>query len=237
MASMATSRASTVDGRLYGLSWNTKMEVMAEMTKTIGIILFNNFEELDAIGPLEVFGMLTFQDREWKAVTISEDGRPVKAFNGLSVNVDHSFDNAPPLDVILIPGGWGTRSESENPSMVNFVRKAAKDASYITSVCTGAFVLHAAGFLAGKRATTHWGQIANLRQLGDVTVIDNERWVQDGNVITAAGVSAGIDMSLYLVSLLKDAQTALNVQKTMEYYPKPPTFAESAPSQPEEANT
>jgi transcriptional regulator GlxA family with amidase domain len=88
-------------------------------------------------------------------------------------------------------------------------------------------VLHGAGFLAGKRATTHWGAIGELRALGDVTVEEGERWVEDGNVITAAGVSAGIDMALYLVSLLKDAATARNVQKFMEYYPKPPTFEEA----------
>src|SRR5437867_4576860 len=111
------------------------------MTGHIGVVLYPNFEELDAIGPLEVFGMLTFQDREWKAVTISETGGPVKAFNGLSVNVDHSFDDAPPLDVILLPGGLGTRAEVENPRMVEFVRKAGKGASYVTSVCTGAFIL------------------------------------------------------------------------------------------------
>jgi transcriptional regulator GlxA family with amidase domain len=200
------------------------------MTKYIGVILYPNFEELDAIGPLEVFGLLTFQDREWKAVTISETGGPVKAFNGLSVNVDHSFDDAPPLDVILLPGGLGTRAQVENPRMVEFVRKAGKGASYVTSVCTGAFILHAAGFLSGKRATTHWGAIQGLRDLGDVEVAADERFVHDNNVITSAGVSAGIDMSLYLISLLKDAQTALNAQKAMEYYPnypKPPTFTEA----------
>jgi len=226
MAAMAFGRAPAVDGRLYGLPWNAnRMEVLETMTKHIGIILFPNFEELDAIGPLEVFGMLTFQDRDWKAVTISENGFAVKAFNGLSVNVDYSFANSPPLEVILVPGGLGTRAESENAHMVKFVREQGQNARFVTSVCTGAFVLHAAGFLSGKRATTHWGSIANLRQLSDVTVVDDERWVHDGNVITAAGVSAGIDMSLYLVSLLKDAQTALNVQKGMEYYPKPPQFA------------
>ena len=197
------------------------------MTKYIGIILYPAFEELDAIGPLEVFGMLHFQDREWKAVTISEDGGPVRAFNGLSVNVDHSFGNVPPLDVILLPGGLGTRAAIDNPRMIDFVQRTGRAAAFVTSVCTGALILHAAGFLAGRRATTHWGSIQALRNLGDVEVADDERFVKDGNVITSAGVSAGIDMSLYLVSLLKDAQTALNAQKAMEYYPKPPTFAEA----------
>jgi transcriptional regulator GlxA family with amidase domain len=108
--------------------------------------------------------------------------------------------------------------------MVSFLEKQGNRARFVTSVCTGAFLLHSAGFLKGKRATTHWGAIAELKALPDVTVVDDERWVQDGNVITAAGVSAGIDMSLYLVSLLKDAATAQRVQQMMEYYPKPPVF-------------
>ena len=99
----------------------------------------------------------------------------------------------------------------------------------MTSVCTGAMVLNAAGFLEGKRATTHWGAIEELKGMGGCTVVNDERWVQDGNVITAAGVSAGIDMSLYLVSLLKDPATAQRVQQMMEYYPKPPVF-EGAPA-------
>jgi transcriptional regulator GlxA family with amidase domain len=97
----------------------------------------------------------------------------------------------------------------------------------VTSVCTGAILLHHAGFLEGKRATTHWGAIPELQGLGGGTdVVNDERWVHDGNVITAAGVSAGIDMSLYLISLLKDPATAKRVQQMMEYYPKPPVFDE-----------
>jgi len=195
------------------------------MTRTVGIVLFPGMEELDFVGPLEVFGMLGFVSQgEWRVVTIAESPEIVPAYNGLKVRADYSFDNAPPLDVVLVPGGLGSRKEMDNPRMLDFVRQAGGDAAWVTSVCTGAFILHRAGFLSGKRATTHWGAIQTLRDLGDVEVVDNERWVQDGNVITAAGVSAGIDMSLFLVSLLRDADTARNVQKMMEYYPKPPSF-------------
>ena len=108
--------------------------------------------------------------------------------------------------------------------LIDFVKRAGAEAEWQTSVCTGALILHECGILSGKKATTHWGAIDALRQLPDVQVIDDERYVRDGNVITSAGVSAGIDMALYLVSFLKDPQTAQNVQKMMEYYPKPPTF-------------
>lgn len=196
------------------------------MTRHVGIVLFPVFEELDAIGPLEVFGALSELDADWRVVTVAESGGVVTGAHGLKVTADHSFEDCPPLDVVLVPGGFGTRQEMSNPQMIEFVRKAGHDASYVTSVCTGALVLHKADFLAGRKATTHWGAIDLLRGMGDVEVVQ-ERYVQDGNVITAAGVSAGIDMALYLVSLLKDAQTARNVQKMIEYYPKPPELAEA----------
>ena len=195
------------------------------MTRTVGIVLFPDVEELDFVGPLEALGAMAFIDRGWQVVTIAEAGGSVRARHGLSVNVDHSFADAPPLDVLLVPGGLGTRQEVDKPRMIDFVREAGANAQYVTSVCTGAFILHRAGFLSGRRATTHWGAIGQLRELGDVEVVE-ERFVQDGNVITAAGVSAGIDMALYLASLLTDPQTARNVQKMMEYYPQPPTLEE-----------
>jgi len=195
------------------------------MTRTAGIILFPDFEELDAMGPRETLGMMArLTGNEWRVVIVSQDGKPVRGFLGTSVVADHSFADCPPLDVIVLPGGQGTRAEVDNPKMIEFVRDAGAKAEYVTSVCTGAFILHRAGFLSGRRATTHWGAIGQLRELGDVDVRDKERWVEDGKVITSAGISAGIDMSLYLVSLLKDAQTAVNVQKMMEYYPQPPVF-------------
>ena len=177
------------------------------------------------MGPRETLGMMArLSGGEWSVVMVSQDGEPVRGFLGASIIADHSFADCPPLDVIVVPGGQGTRTEVDNPRMIEFVRAAGAGAEYVTSVCTGAFILHRAGFLSGRRATTHWGAIGQLRELGDVAVSDSERWVRDGNVITSAGISAGIDMSLYLVSLLKDAQTAVNVQKMMEYYPRPPVF-------------
>ena len=198
------------------------------MTKTIGIVLFKDFEDLDAIGPKEALTMMAKgSGGEWRVVLVSEDGQPVESFLNTRYIVDHSYDNCPRLDVVLIPGGMGTRAEMDNPKHIAFVQKHGASAEYVTSVCTGALVLHKTGFLKGRRATTHWGAIAELRNLGgDTTVVNDERWVHDGNVITSAGVSAGIDMALYLISLLKDPATAKRVQQMMEYYPKPPVFDE-----------
>jgi transcriptional regulator GlxA family with amidase domain len=197
------------------------------MTKTAGIVLYPDFEELDAVGPFEVLGMFSKLDRDWNVVTVAEKAGPVRAFNGLKLLADHGFDDCPSLDVILLPGGLGSRAAMDDPRMLEFVRSQGQSAQWVTSVCTGAMIIHRAGFLEGRKATTHWGALHELRALGGgCEVQENVRWVEDGNVITSAGVSAGIDMSLYLVSKLKDDNTAKAVQKMMEYYPKPPEFAE-----------
>jgi transcriptional regulator GlxA family with amidase domain len=195
--------------------------------KTIGIVLFPDFEDLDAIGPKEVFGMFAgLSGGEWQVKLVSQDGKPVRSYLGTTLVVDHGFEDCPPLDVILLPGGLGTRVLGDNAAFVDFVRSRGQASEYVTSVCTGAFLLHDAGLLNGRRAVTHWGAMNELRTREGVIVVEGERWVQDGNVITAAGVSAGIDMALYLVSLLKDVETARRVQQFMEYFPKPPVWEE-----------
>lgn len=207
------------------------------MTKTIGIVLFPDFEDLDAIGPKEVFGMFAMgSNGEWQIVTVSQDGEPVRSYLGTTIEANHSFGDCPRLDVLLVPGGLGTRTEVDNEATIGFVRKQGTGADWVTSVCTGAFLLHRAGFLNGKRATTHWSAVELLRQEGNVTVVGDERWVRDGNVVTAAGVSAGIDMALYLVAELTNIDTAKRVQQMMEYYPKPPEFAQTGAQTGEEAS-
>ena len=140
---------------------------------------------------------------------------------------DTTLENSGPLDVLVVPGGQGARlRESENPRTLGYVREVAARCQWVTSVCTGAMVLHAAGLLTGKRATTHWAYCDQLEARGDVTVLRNVRYVRDGNVVTSAGVSAGIDMSLWLVGQVLGRDTARNVQRTMEYDPAPPYAAE-----------
>jgi transcriptional regulator GlxA family with amidase domain len=197
------------------------------MTKTAGILLFPDMEELDFVGPLEVLGSFAkFIGKEWQVLTVAQTAGPVLASKGLRVVPDHSFESCPPLDVLIVPGGLGTRKEADNKALIEFVQRVGRECQWVTSVCTGAFILSRAGFLRGRRATTHWAALKDLRAEPDVEVVE-ERFVRDGNVITAAGVSAGIDMALYLVGQLKDAEAARLTQKLIEYYPEPP-FAEVA---------
>ncbi len=191
------------------------------MSFNIALVLFPDFEELDFAGPYEVFGMACkWLEKDWEAFTVAEE-RVVKGANGLAVQADHLFGDAPRADMIVVPGGFGTRPGMENQALIQYIRRAGETARFVTSVCTGAFLLHKAGFLDGKRATTYWRSRDQLREMGGVTVVE-ERWVHDGNVITSAGVSAGIDMALYVLGILKTPQFARTVQRLIEYDPAPP---------------
>jgi len=192
------------------------------MRRTIAIVIFPDAEELDFVGPWEVFTMLRSLEPDLcEVVTVSEDGGEMRCAKGLRVVADHSFASAPAADIILVPGGRGTRAEVDNPRMVEFLRAKAVAAEVTTSVCTGSFLLERAGLLEGRRATTHWASLDRLRALGTVHVVE-DRWVDEGGVITASGVSAGIDMALYLVGRLWGADLARRVQKAIEYFPAPP---------------
>ena len=191
---------------------------------TTGIVLFDGAEELDWAGPYEVFTMGR-RDGD-TVVTVAEHDRPVVCAKGLRVLADHTFADAPPLDIVLIPGGRGSRVERENPAMLDFVRRVAPGCDWVTSVCTGAFVLEAAGPARGKQVTTHWAAIEELRDLAPgLTVREGERWVVDGNLVTSAGVSAGIDMALWLLGQLTSVEHARRTQYLMEYDPAPPYSA------------
>lgn len=184
------------------------------------IVLFPDVEELDFAGPYEVIGMAAkWMYKDWRLYTVAQE-RAVKGSCGLSVNVDYTFDDAPPADVVIVPGGMGTRPGMENAALIGFIERSGAGAKFVTSVCTGAFLLQKAGFLKDRSATTYWAERENLGKLG-VNVLE-QRWVHDGNVITAAGVSAGIDMTLYLVGQLKGPEEARRLQKLIEYDPAPP---------------
>jgi transcriptional regulator GlxA family with amidase domain len=193
------------------------------MPFTTGVLLFDGAEELDFAGPWEVFTMArTEGDR---VVTLAERAEPVRAAKGLRVLPDHTLDDAPPLDVLVVPGGEGTLREVDNAALLDWIKSAAAQCTWVTSVCTGSFLLHAAGLVAGARATTHWAMTQELRKRGDVEVLEDARYVRDGNVVTAAGVSAGIDMSLWVVGQLYGVEHARVVQRFMEYDPAPPYAA------------
>jgi len=196
------------------------------MGYTTGILLFEDAEELDFAGPWEVFTVARMLRPEDRVVTIAATREPVRAAKGLRVLPDHSFADAPPLDVLLVPGGQGTRREVGKAELIDWLRKAGASCSWVTSVCTGALLLHEAGFAKNERVTTHWGFIEQLRARGQVEVLEKIRWVRDGNLVTSAGVSAGIDMALWLVGQIHGPALARQVQHIMEYEPAPPYAAE-----------
>lgn len=198
------------------------------MTLQFGILAFNDLEELDAIGPWEVLSWAAKQEQSDMAVhMIGSGSRNITCAKGLKIVTDYTLDDHPILDVIVVPGGQGTRPIFKNGGAeIDWIEKVAPGCTWITSVCTGALLLHRAGLLKGKRATTHWGATDLLRSAGDVEVLENIRYVRDGNVITSAGVSAGIDMSLWLLGQIYDADFARFVQKGIEYFPAPPYATE-----------
>ena len=201
---------------------------------TIGLVLFENAEELDWVGPFEVFTMAQQvaggQGRAAgiRVVLISETGGVVRGAKGMRVETDASFADAPRLDLLLIPGGVGTRTEMKNETMLDFLRKKAPECEWLTSVCTGSAVLERAGLTKGKRITTHWGYVGALRETAgdEATVLEKVRYVRDGQLVTSAGVSAGIDMALWLTGQIFGVEHARTTQRAMEYDPAPPYTAE-----------
>jgi transcriptional regulator GlxA family with amidase domain len=193
--------------------------------RVIGIVLFDDVEELDAVGPWEVLAAWAkfWPDDGWRVVTLSRDGRPVRAAKGLVLTPDHSFDDAPPLAVVLHPGGQGTRPQLEDEEHLAWVREQAGSAELMTSVCTGSLVYAKAGLLAGRPATSYWGSLDLLAELDPtIEVRPDDRYVDSGEVITSAGVSAGIDMALHLVVRLAGEERAREVRRYIQYDPQPP---------------
>ncbi|HWN69977.1 MAG TPA: DJ-1/PfpI family protein [Haliangium sp.] len=196
------------------------------MAITTGILIFDDAEELDFAGPWEVFTMARMGGHmDDKVVTIAERAGAVRAHKGMRVLPDHTFADAPRLDVLIVSGGLGTQREVDNPALIEWLRKAAEPCTWVASVCTGAFLLHRAGLARGRRVTTHWAFCETLRREGGAEVIEKVRFVQDGKLVTAAGVSAGIDMALWLVGQIHGVDHARQTQRLMEYDPAPPYAA------------
>ena len=198
---------------------------MTVRRRHLGLLLFDDVEELDAVGPWEVLAYWTLHHPEdgWSISCLSRDGAPVLAAKGLSIAVHHSMSSAPPLDVLIHPGGRGTRPLMRDPLHLAWVRQQAATVPLMTSVCTGALVYAAAGLLAGRPATTHWESLDLLSELdATIEVCPDARFVDDGSIITSAGVSAGIDMALHLVARLAGIERAREVRRAIQYDPQPP---------------
>lgn len=194
------------------------------MTITVGIYLFPGVEVLDFAGPFEVFTTASRVSRRtrpdqtepFRALTVARCEDAVLARAGLRVLPDCAFATCPPLDVLIVPGGVVDR-EMRDPRVIDWIQTQAQHASICASVCTGAFLLAQAGLLGGKTATTHWEDISDLQaQFGDIQVVANTRWVDQGSILTSAGIAAGIDMSLHLVSRLAGHGVAVATARQLE---------------------
>ena len=194
-------------------------------TRHIGLLLFDDVEELDAVGLWEVLSYWTLHHPEdgWSISCVSRDGAPVVAAKGLTLADHHSMSGMPPLEVLIHPGGQGTRPLMRDPEHLAWVQTQAATVPLMSSVCTGALVYAAAGLLAGRPATTHWESLDLLHELDPSIEVNSEaRYVDDGNVITSAGVSAGIDMALHLVARFAGVDRAREVRRAIQYDPHPP---------------
>ena len=193
--------------------------------RQIGILLFDGVEELDAVGPWEVLSTWTQQHPGdgWDTFCLSSDGRPVRGAKTLMLGAHCSIDDASAIDILVHPGGPGTRMMLHDRRHLDWVRRKRATVPLMTSVCTGSLVYAAAGLLVGRRATTHWASLNLLSELDPTVITDvSSRFVDDGDLITSAGVSAGIDMALHLVARLTDIERAREVRRDIQYNPQPP---------------
>ena len=197
--------------------------------KRVGIVLFKDVEVLDFCGPFEVFSATRLNEdsrREepspYEVILVAEKNNAVVAAGGMKVLPDYVFENCPKLDILVVPGGWGVREELKNIAMRDWLRARSSEVETLTSVCTGSILLGNAGLLHGLSATTHWRSLEWMRELfPDVTVEFDKRVVEEGRIITSAGISAGIDMALRVVARHHGEGVARATAMHMEYpYPE-----------------
>lgn len=195
----------------------------------VGILIFDDVEVLDFCGPFEVFSVTRLDEAKrreepspFEVVLIAESPGVVTTTGGMKVTPDYTFEDCPKLDVLVVPGGWGTRREAENQRIISFIRKRAPEVAKLTSVCTGSLLLATAGLLDGLHATSHWRFLDQMREsFPKVAIEDDQHVVEDGNVITSAGIAAGIDMALRVVERYHGEKIARATSRHMEYpYPQ-----------------
>ncbi|MFF8592819.1 DJ-1/PfpI family protein [Streptomyces sp. NPDC015220] len=191
------------------------------MTKTLAFVLYPGITPLDLVGPLQVLSALAQIDPTFEVAVVGQNLVPLGTDTPLKLVPSHTFDQVTEPFALIVPGGTEpTLAALANEPLLSWIRKAAQTADVVGSVCTGSLILGAAGLLDGRQATTHWGFRDLLAKFGATPTA--ERWVESGPLLTAAGVSAGIDMALHLVERLAGEQTARTVQLFIEYDPQPP---------------
>jgi len=186
---------------------------------TVGILLFNEVEVLDFAGPFEVFSLAGDKEKPFKVLTISETGKIISARNGLKVQPDFSIQNHPKLDILIIPGGYGAEEiEIHNDKLIQWIKNQAIMVEILASICTGAFLLAKANLLNGRKATTHWMDIERIeKEFPNTNWIRHKKFIDEGQIITSGGISAGINMSFHLVKKLCGEEIAYMTAKRMEY--------------------
>lgn len=204
--------------------------------KRVGIVLFNDVEVLDFCGPFEVFSVARLNEQRrreesspFEVLLIAQTASPVTASGGMTVLPNATFADCPPLDILVVPGGMGTRVEMNNEAMLGFVKSRAAQVETLASVCTGSLILGKAGLLDGLRATTHWRVLDQMRELFPRVSVDAQSHVvEQGNIFTSAGISAGIDMALRVVARCFGEAVARGAARHMEY-PYPESNARRVP--------
>ena len=188
---------------------------MTDKTRTLGILLYPDFELLDVYGPVEMFA---YVGDELRLVSVAENAGPVRSAQGQSAIADHGFADCPPLDLLLVPGGIGTLAALQNEALLDWLRKRASEAEITTSVCSGSAILAKAGLLDGRRATSNkqFFELATS-QSDKVDWVWEARWVDDGPFVTSSGVSAGMDMALAVIERLWGAERATGIAALTEY--------------------
>jgi len=182
---------------------------------TLGAILYNDFELLDLYGPLEMFGQLK---PDIEIITVAEKSEPVASFQGPKTLAEFNYQNCPPLDLILLPGGFGTIKELENQAIMSFLKERVPGAKVTMSVCSGSWILARAGLLDGRRATSNKVYFKMATEQSDqVEWVPEARWVEDGPIFTSSGVSAGIDMALAVIAALYSDEKAAEIANYTEY--------------------
>lgn len=201
---------------------------MAEIQKlNVGILIFDQVEVLDFAGPFEVFSRTRLspgvearrseESAPFEVFTVARTREPLFATGGLEVVPKYGFGDAPAIDILVVPGGFGTRTLMNDEAILTWVRDAAASARFVTSVCTGALIYARAGLLAGRRATTHWAALDLLESLDSGARVERQARVVDDGVITSGGVAAGIDMAFHLVERLFGREVADETARYIEY--------------------
>jgi transcriptional regulator GlxA family with amidase domain len=203
-----------------------KMESDVKSPK-IAILLYEEADELDIFGPREIFTAAAMLGKRGEIYTVSATGEAIRLLGGTRVIPDYSFATAPKPDIIIVPGAMNTAKATGDKKILAYIAETAKHVQWVVGVCSGSEVLVAAGPARGKKITSHHLWIDGLRKVnGEKNVLSGVRYVRDGNLLTSAGVSAGIDMSLWLVGQLYSVELARKVQEVLEYYPAPPYAGE-----------